>query len=192
MTLRIIAGRFRNRILQSPKGLEVRPSTGQLREALFNICQMQMEGATFLDLFAGSGAMGLEALSRGASHSTFIESSRHAAQAIRDNCATLGVDRESNLLIGDVFALVNRLGQGGKQFRIIFADPPYSKESKGVPFSHKLLQMVDELHLLLPGGLLFIEDAADAAPPQDGKISLHFQDQRRYGRSSLQQWIAPQ
>lgn len=189
MTLRILGGRFRHRHLISPKGLTVRPSTGRLREALFNICQHEIEGANFLDLFAGSGAMGLEALSRGAKHATFIESDRTASSMIRDNLKSLMLESEATVFQGDVLRFLERFGVEGRQFSLIFADPPYAKQQEGLSLSHQLLKIVDENKLIIAGGRLFIEEAAEAAPPTDRLKHLQLKDVRRYGRSVLQQWI---
>lgn len=189
MTLRILGGRLRHRHLLSPKGLTVRPSTGQLREALFNICQHLIPGARFLDLFAGTGAMGLEALSRGAEHATFVESDRSAVEMIKENIKGLDLKAQATVFPGDVLKLVERLGAEGKQFSIIFADPPYAQKVQGVTASEQLLKMIDQYKLVAAGGRLFIEEAAEAAPPTDRLKNLQLKDVRRYGRSVLQQWV---
>lgn len=191
MTLRIIGGRFRHRTLISPKGSLIRPSTGQLREALFNICQNTIQGCHFLDLFAGSGAIGLEALSRGAKQVTFVEQDRLAIKAIRDNLELLECAAEATVLSGDVFPILRHLIAQRKQFDILFADPPYAQMIHGIPLSHHLLNMVDESGVLHEGGSLFIEEAAEAVPPPNPLKRLTFKNQRRYGRSVLQEWMIP-
>ncbi|MBI3900752.1 MAG: 16S rRNA (guanine(966)-N(2))-methyltransferase RsmD, partial [Chlamydiia bacterium] len=156
---------------------EVRPTTGQLREALFNICQLYVEGARFLDLFAGSGAMGLEALSRGAAHATFVDNHRPALQAIRHNIASLKVEKETTVLTIDVFKALKLLAEQEATFEIIYADPPYGKT-----LSAPVLEFIDKSSLLTQGGLLFIEDSSLNPPPLE---HLHLKNERRAGRAIL-------
>ena len=94
MGLRILGGTFRNRLLKSPKGEQTRPTLAVMRKSVFDILQTQIEGAAFLDLYAGSGAMGLEALSRGASHATFVDANRFALSCIEDNICLLKVENQ--------------------------------------------------------------------------------------------------
>ena len=94
MTLRVLGGKFRGRLLQSPRGSQTRPTTSMLRKAVFDILQNSIEDFRFLDLFAGSGAMGIEALSRGAKHATFVESHKDALRCINANLATLKLEKE--------------------------------------------------------------------------------------------------
>ena len=98
MTLRIIAGAYKGRLLKTPKGPSTRPTQGMLREAVFNICQNEIEGARFLDLFAGSGAMAFEALSRGASRIILVEENRNAIACIRENLSLLKAEERAALL----------------------------------------------------------------------------------------------
>ena len=91
MTLRIIGGKFKGRLIKTPKGEKTRPTSAILRKAVFDICQNQITDARFLDLFAGSGAMGLEALSRGASHATFVERDKHSVSCLKENLALLNL-----------------------------------------------------------------------------------------------------
>lgn len=120
--MRIIAGRFRSRVLKTVPGLAVRPTPDRLREALFNVLAGRIEGRTFLDAFAGSGAVGLEALSRGAQHVILMEKLPAALQIIRDNVAALGVAAEVTLLRGSAARLVE-----GITAEIAFVDPPYEQ-----------------------------------------------------------------
>lgn len=121
---RIIAGRHRGRRLLVPPGLAVRPSAERLREALFSMLehrQPPLAGARFLDLFAGSGAIGLEALSRGAASLTLVEADRQATAAIRHNIEKLGEGQRARLLVADA----TRLPQPRETFDIAYLDPPY-------------------------------------------------------------------
>ncbi len=166
----IIAGRFKKRKLVTPKGVTTRPTLNKVRETLFNICQGEIEGATFLDLFAGSGAIGLEALSRGAASVTFVEKDRAALQALAENIKMLGVEKETNLIKSDVFKAVEHLSV----FDIIFADPPY-----GQGFGERLLPLITKKALLK--GSLFIEESSELAEPE----GLVLQSIRKTGRTKL-------
>ena len=122
--MRIIAGRARSLPLKTIPGLATRPTTDRIKETLFNMINPYLCGASFLDLFAGSGGIGLEAVSRGAACAVFVEQNRAAAACIRENIAFTGFTAESTLLYMDVFAALRKL-EGGKPFDIIFMDPPY-------------------------------------------------------------------
>jgi 16S rRNA (guanine966-N2)-methyltransferase len=120
--MRIIAGRFRSRVLKTVPGLAVRPTPDRLREAMFNVLAGRVEGRTFLDAFAGSGAVGLEALSRGAQHVFLMEKSPAALRIIRENVEALGVGEEVTVLRGSAARLVE-----GITAEIAFVDPPYEQ-----------------------------------------------------------------
>lgn len=190
--MRIVAGTYKHRLLVAPKGDITRPTSERLREALFNICQSYIEDADFLDLFAGSGAMGIEALSRGARSATFIDSSKDSIRAVQQNLRTLQLESVSHVFQGDVFALAEKLLKRGKSYNIIYADPPYEASSpvdgKQITYSTRLLQMIDEGVLLKPAGTLFIEEASGAQPIVDNLKNLKLVSNRRMGRSSLLQF----
>lgn len=192
--MRIISGRFRNHKLFSPSGHSARPTSEKLRGALFNICQNWIEGAHFLDLFAGSGAMGLEAISRGAEKAYFIEQDVHNIKCIKENISKLGVCEETILIQGDVFAILKKLHKEGLIFDIIYADPPYKakKASESLTFAHKVLEFVDRFSLLSKEGTLFLEDAAgnfDEQKTQEDKLErLYLADERLFGHSLLRQY----
>jgi len=121
--MRVIAGEFRSRKLLSIAGLETRPTSDRLRETLFNILSPNIEGAIFVDAYAGTGAVGIEALSRGARHAVFIEKDRRAVEVIKQNLASLGLEARCRVIQGTV-----TLYLGGMDADIVFLDPPYSKE----------------------------------------------------------------
>src|SRR5579862_1699396 len=121
--VRVIGGEFRSRRLQSMPGMEVRPTPDRIREALFNILAPEIEGTVFVDAYAGTGAVGIEALSRGARHVVFIEKDRAAVQLIRDNLASLGAEARARVMQGNAALLL-----GGIEADIVFIDPPYPKE----------------------------------------------------------------
>jgi 16S rRNA (guanine(966)-N(2))-methyltransferase RsmD len=118
--MRVIAGLFRSRKLLSVPGLDVRPTPDRLREALFNVLSPRIEGAVFVDAYAGSGAVGIEALSRGAKQVILIEKSAAALKVIETNLASLGIGREAVVVRGDAASLANKY-----EADIVFLDPPY-------------------------------------------------------------------
>jgi 16S rRNA (guanine966-N2)-methyltransferase len=196
--MRIISGAFKNLPLNSPKGLAVRPTLEKLRACLFNICQNEIEEADFLDLFAGSGAMGLEALSRGASFSTFVEQDRLAASCVRENIAKLNIKKQTELIQGNAFIILDKWIQTDKKFDIIFADPPYQSrfvdhQKQSFLYNHKILSLVDEGHLLRPSGQLFLEDAFSEQTDHlliDKQLKrLYLKSVRNFGNSLLRQYL---
>ena len=124
--MRVIAGTFRSRPLQAPRGLSTRPTSDRLRETLFNMLGPGVVGARFADLYAGSGAVGIEAISRGATDVLFAEKNTGAIAAIRGNLRTLGIGGGFEIDFGGVSALLKRL-VGGKPLDIVFLDPPYEE-----------------------------------------------------------------
>ena len=121
--MRVIGGEFRSRILKSVPGLDTRPTPDRMREALFNILAPRIEGASFADLYAGTGAVGIEALSRGARSVLFVEASHTAVGVIRQNLKALGVEARADVRQGKVTALAGKVDA-----EIVFLDPPYSLE----------------------------------------------------------------
>lgn len=118
--MRVIAGEFRSRQLKSLPGLATRPTPDRLRESLFNILAPHIEGAVFLDAYAGTGAVGIEALSRGAKRCIFVDNRRAAAEVIRENLATLGLTQRAEVCCGKAILVLERLPAD-----IVFLDPPY-------------------------------------------------------------------
>jgi 16S rRNA (guanine966-N2)-methyltransferase len=121
--MRVIAGEFRSRKLKSIPGAATRPTPDRLRETLFDILQPRMEGAVFVDAYAGTGAVGIEALSRGARHAFFLEHSRAALEAIRENLAALRLESRATVLAGPVILTLARCPA-----ELVFLDPPYDLE----------------------------------------------------------------
>ena len=123
--MRVIGGEFRSRLLKSVPGLDTRPTPDRLREALFSILAPRIEGAVFADLYAGTGAVGIEALSRGASRAIFIEESREAVRVIHDNLASLQLTSRAQVRLARVRSVLPSL-----QADIVFLDPPYALEKE--------------------------------------------------------------
>lgn len=190
--MHIIGGLYRNRRLATPKGELTRPTSSRLRESLFNICQSYIEGARFLDLFAGSGAIGFEALSRGANHVLFVENRKEALSCIKSNIKELKVENQANILAGDVFQMLEHLKRKKETFDIIFADPPYqTKEAQKAnisSFSERVIHQIAEGELLRPGGMLFIEEATAFQPEIENFEKLKLIDSRKMSGTVLQKW----
>jgi 16S rRNA (guanine966-N2)-methyltransferase len=121
--MRVIAGEFRSRRLKSIPGAATRPTPDRLRETLFDILGDRIEGCDFVDAYAGTGAVGIEALSRGASHAYFLERNRAALDAIRQNVASLGLEARATVIAGSALVSLTRHASG-----IVFLDPPYDLE----------------------------------------------------------------
>jgi 16S rRNA (guanine(966)-N(2))-methyltransferase RsmD len=126
--MRVIAGTFRSRNLQAPEGLATRPTSDRLRETLFNVLAPRLEGATFLDLYAGSGAVGIEALSRGAKHVEFVERAPAALKVMRVNLEKLGLKKGLSIHSRSTGAYLRRVA--GNRFDVVFLDPPYDAEEE--------------------------------------------------------------
>lgn len=194
--MRIIGGTFKNRSLNSPKSECVRPTLEKLRACLFNICQNEIHDAAFLDIFAGSGAMGLEAISRGAAYAAFIESDKLALKCIKENIEKMNVECQTQVYQGDAFRILSQLVKQERKFDIIYSDPPYKGtkkiENSFVLFNHILLKYIEGGGLLKPNGRLFLEDSihhheAYKSIEEDLK-TLHLKSSRSFGGTSLREY----
>ena len=125
--MRVIAGQYRSRPLSAPRGIDTRPTSDRLRETLFNVLAPRIADAVFLDLYAGSGAVGIEALSRGAREAIFVEQADAPMKAIRGNLSALGIAGRYALEKRSVAAALRRLAENGRVADIVFLDPPYSE-----------------------------------------------------------------
>lgn len=123
--MRVIAGRYRSRLLVSPRGMKTRPTSDRMRETLFNVLAPKMDGAVVADLFAGTGAIGIEALSRGARQVYFAENARPALTALRANLGALGIGAEAVVEAAGSFPLLRRLVASGVRLDVAYLDPPY-------------------------------------------------------------------
>lgn len=159
--MKILAGSFKNRSLILPKHGTFRPTLAKTRAMVFNICQQEVVDARFLDLFAATGAMGFEALSRGAKRAVLVDNNRSAVQAMRSTADMFEVKDKVEILCLDVVQAVQSFIRRGEIFDIIFIDPPYFRSEEKERFSclHTLLALIDTSNCLMEGGLLFLEDA---------------------------------
>ncbi len=157
VTMRIIAGRFRSRRLAAPTGEATRPTSDRLRETLFNVLAPRIEGAAFLDLYAGSGAVGIEALSRGAKEAVFVERAPAALKVLRENLARLGVANQSRIYAGQAAIFLRRkFAAAEPKFDVIFLDPPYQAEEEYAD-TFGLLGGAEATGLVASGGLVVAE-----------------------------------
>ncbi|MBN8730721.1 MAG: 16S rRNA (guanine(966)-N(2))-methyltransferase RsmD [Acidobacteria bacterium] len=184
--MRVIAGEFRRRLLKSLEGLETRPTPDRLREALFNVLQGRMKGVTFVDAYAGTGAVGIEALSRGAALVVFVERSNAAVRVIQENLAALKVTERARVIRGSVGTYL-----AAQRGELVFLDPPYEQEAEYeksfaalqqtppalVIAQHASRQELAEVYGVLrrvrvlrqgDNSLSFYEPAGEKAQPEDG------------------------
>ena len=175
--MRIITVRARGARLKAPKGMAVtRPTSDRVKESLYSILGTMVEGRTVLDVFAGTGSLGLEALSRGASHAVFLDAA--TADVLRENIAHCHFDGEADVLSGDAFAHLARLVRQGRTFDLVFCDPPYHKG-----LWERALSFFDESPLLAENAILVVEHGGDEdALPE--LASLVRVDHRRYGKTT--------
>lgn len=168
---------MRSRRLKAPAGRETRPTADRVKESIFSILGPVVVEARVLDLFAGSGALGLEALSRGALECTFVEKAQKAAGVVSANIRDLGLDKKCRIMVMDALAPRGRL-ESLKPFDLIFCDPPYNK---GLASATPAL--VWDEGLLAPGGWLVIEHSPQENIAQTGELECL--DQRKYGQTML-------
>lgn|SRR5690606_3696592 len=174
--MRIVGGEFRGRPLAAPRSAAIRPTSDRTREAVFNVIvhryPEKLDGGRVLDLFAGTGALGLEALSRGASSCVFIEESAEGRGLIRDNVEAFGLQGRTRIFRRDA----TRLGDVGTlaPFDLVFADPPYGKG-----LAEPALRAARQGGWLAPGALAVVEEAADA--PFSAGEGFAIADERHYG-----------
>jgi len=128
--MRVVAGKYRSRLLSAPRGMETRPTSDRLRETLFNVIAPRIEGAKFVDLYAGSGAVGIEAISRGAEYVWFAENATAAAKAIRENLRELKISSGCMVEERSAMALLEGFAKRGTSVDLIFLDPPYEAEAE--------------------------------------------------------------
>jgi 16S rRNA (guanine966-N2)-methyltransferase len=151
--MRVIAGTYRSRILKSLKGLALRPTSDRLRETLFNVLGSGISGSRFLDVFAGTGAVGIEALSRGATQGTFIENHAPGAALIRKNLASLKIATGANVICAEATKALATLQSAARQYDYIFIDPPYAA-TEDYP---RVMKFLVASNILAPNGIIIVE-----------------------------------
>ncbi|MBA2251678.1 MAG: 16S rRNA (guanine(966)-N(2))-methyltransferase RsmD [Nitrospirales bacterium] len=177
--MRIIAGSHKGRRLLSPNTHDIRPTSGRVKEALFSILGDRVIGATVLDLFAGTGAIGIEALSRGAARVIFVESDPTSLRILQANLSQCRFSENTEIYPGETRAFLQHAARHGLAFDVIFADPPYRNDS-----TNTLLPLLGQNAMILPHTVVILEHPAKhQIPPQVGPLNRV--RQYRYGDSSL-------
>jgi 16S rRNA (guanine966-N2)-methyltransferase len=181
--MRIVAGKYRGRNLVTPDNREIRPTTDRVRESLFSILEsgysQYLSNTRTLDLFAGTGALGLEAISRGVEFAVFVESSQQGINLIRKNIELLGAGDQTKVIRSDA-ALLGPVGSL-QPFNLVFADPPYNKGN-----ADKALDCLINDGWLCQDALIIIEESADSPPPQLAHCRIL--DERKFGDTKI--WIS--
>ncbi len=179
--MRIVAGKFRGKKLLSPRGMDIRPTGDRVREALFSMLGTRVSGAHVLDLFAGSGALGLEALSRGARKAVFVDRSPEAVELIKRNIALCRAEGQSQVILSSCEKAVQRLHKAGAVFQLIFLDPPY-----GQGHGEKALGLVGSL--LHADGLAVLESHVKDATGERLHGCLRIKE-RKYGDTLISMYV---
>lgn len=164
--MRIESGEFRGRTLQAPSGASTRPTDGRTREMLFNSLGERTIEARVLDLYAGTGAVGLEALSRGASYSVFVEQEHSALRALRANLKTLRLQTKTQVWAANARTAIQKLADNGEKFDFIFADPPFSLPNE----AEEIVRRLDALPILLNNELTELQSSPDVG---DSPSAVH-------------------
>ena len=174
--MRVISGMARGRKLKELQGMETRPTTDKVKESLFNIIQFEIEGRRVLDLFGGTGQLGVEALSRGAARCTFVDQRREAVSLIRENLKLCGLSERSRVVQGEALAFLSSCGE---KFDLILLDPPYEGE-----LLTRAIEAITRFDILSEHGIMICESAADRLLPQ---VAPPYEQGReyRYGKIKL-------
>ena len=174
--MRVITGSARGTALKAPKGLDTRPTLDQVKEGMFSAVQFEVEGSTVLDLFAGSGQLGIEALSRGARHAVFVDAGREPCRIIRENLEKTRLADRAEIVCSDG---LRYLRTAGRRFELELLDPPYAGD-----FLENTLNLISEIDILAKSGIIICERPAERALRTDFPGLRHWRDYR-YGRAAL-------
>ncbi len=173
--MRVISGKARGRKLVSPEGLLTRPTTDRVKESIFNILSPYIPAQRVLDLFAGSGALGIEALSRGSAHCTFVEANKSAMATVKKNIELTRTEDSSSTVFGDSLSFLKSCHDG---FDVIFLDPPYN-----TGLLQKSVELIRERNLLKPDGVILCEsEVGGEEPPKDVYDIIK---QAKYGKTTV-------
>lgn len=185
--MRVISGKAKGRILTAPKGRNTRPVTDMIKEALFSMWQTRIVDTRFLDLFAGSGSMGIEALSRGAKNVVFVEQGRKAVETIRKNLIVCGFSCGYEIYQDDVFKRIKMLNEKEYKFDIIYLDPPFTVDEIFIP----VMEALSDTELLSENGTIAIRTRKEKdLPDRIGKLEKV--KLRTYGISAIHFYIENQ
>lgn len=177
--MRVVAGEFRGRRLDSIEGLDVRPTSDKVKESLFNILGSSVIDSIFLDLFGGTGGIGIEALSRGAKHVVFIDSGIKSIKVLKGNLDKLNIKDNAEVFHTDYSTAISKLYKYKRKFDIIFVDPPYR-----VGIAESALEEIDKNLILTESGIIVVEhDSRDEMPQRVGKLYKY--RIKQYGSTGL-------
>lgn len=177
--MRIIGGQFKSRLIDMPKGVDIRPTQDRVREAVFNILA-DISGRRVLDLFAGSGAFGIESVSRGAAHATFVENNFRCAHTIKSNLSSLDIpDGAYDIIKTNALSVMPRLARAVERFDLIFLDPPYYQD-----MAKKSLISLDSHDILSQTGLVVVEHSRKDTLASDLR-TLVLDKERKYGDTMI-------
>jgi 16S rRNA (guanine966-N2)-methyltransferase len=178
--MKIIAGEFKDRRLETPENYDIRPTSSRIRESIFNLLMYEIEDSYFVDLFAGTGGVGLEALSRGAGKCLFCDSDRASAAIIKRNVAACRAEDRSRIVSGDFMKALRSVRE---KVDIFFIDPPYATD-----LCARALEAIDSLDLLASNGIIIAEhDRRDSLPERVGGLVLY--RDKKYGRVVLSFYV---
>ncbi|MDD4802062.1 MAG: 16S rRNA (guanine(966)-N(2))-methyltransferase RsmD [Syntrophomonas sp.] len=178
--LRVISGLAKGKKLKAPAGINTRPITDMIKEALFNVLGNRVRGSYFLDLFAGSGSVGIEALSRGALKAVFVDSSGEAVKVIKENLDNCGFKSNYDLFRSDVFKALQIFAQHRNRFGFIYIDPPFTKEI----IFNEVMEVIGKMDILEPDGIIVIRTPRKKdINPLYGRLQRYRES--NYGESKL-------
>lgn len=176
--MRVIAGRARGCALVAPEGLSTRPTADRIKESLFNIIQAELSDIRFLDLFAGSGSIGIEALSRGASKAVFVDNSRESISTINKNLQKTRLTENAAVLQMDIWQAIDFLSKKGETFHIVYMDAPYKKD-----FVTKTLEMIVKGNILKKDGFIIVEQGFDENLPDVSGLTVY--REKKYSKTTI-------
>jgi len=154
--LRVISGTAKGHKLKTLKGISTRPTSDRVKESLFNIISGMIPGAGVLDIYAGTGSIGIEALSRGADFAVFVDKSNECSRIIRENLVNTKLIDKASVITGDIFITLNKISKNNKKFDIIFLDPPYKKN-----LVVETLKCIEKNAIIKPEGIIIAEHSFD-------------------------------
>ncbi len=155
--MRVISGMARGRKLKEPEGRTIRPTTDKVKESIFNIVQFDIEGRRCLDLFAGTGQLGIEALSRGAAHVTFVDEAAESLKLVKNNLDTAGFTEKAEIIRADAIEYLER----GRRYDLIFIDPPYKTS-----LLERALKAINQFDILKVNGIMICERNTETELPE--------------------------
>ncbi len=181
--MRVIAGKYRGRKLENFEGMDIRPTSDRVKESLFNILGHKLMGCSFLDLFGGTGSIGIEAVSRGAEKVVFVDTGVKSIKVLRSNLESLKITERVEIYNTDYENALSKMGSANSLFDFIFIDPPYNKQ-----IAQNALGIISDLGILHSEGIIVVEhDVLDSMPD---RVGILVKDrEKKYGSTMLSMYI---